>query len=93
MTTLTADDKKRLGRQLDQVRELVLDRGWWTLGDIQRGLIHRHGGHFPEASISARLRDLRSLGYTVERKNLGAGLFAYRVTKPERVAEQEEMFA
>ena len=93
MTTLTADDKKRLGRQLDRVRELVLDGRWWTFELIQRRLSQVYSGHFPEASISARLRDLRRLGYTVERKSLGAGLFAYRVTKPERVAEQEEMFA
>jgi hypothetical protein len=86
---LTADDKKRLGRQLDRVREMTLDGTWWTLSRLQRRLTMEYGGHFSEASISARLRELRSLGFEVERKSLGHGLFAYRVTQPERVAVQE----
>ena len=49
---------------------------WWTL----RQLVERCGG--TEASISARLRDLRKLkhgGHTVERKRVKDGLFVYRI--------------
>jgi len=93
MTTLTADDKKRLGRQLDRVLRLVRDGQWWTLTGISVELERSYDCRFPESSVSARLRELRHLGYKVERDNWGHGLFAYRVTKPERVAEQEELFA
>ena len=89
MSTLTADDKKRLERQLDRVLELVRDKQWWTLHGLSVELENRYGCRFPESSVSARLRELRHLGYKVERDNWGHGLFAYRVTKPERVAEQE----
>ncbi len=57
-------DRARLSRQLDQVRALMLDSEWRTLAEIADVL------GFPEASISARLRDLRKRrfgGYRVER--------------------------
>lgn len=69
-------DKVRLNRQLDKVRELMRGGYWSTL----EYLAEKTG--FPEASISARIRDLRKPrfgGYTVERKSLGNGLFAYRI--------------
>lgn len=52
------------------------DAKWRTLGEVAK----ETGA--PEASISARLRDLRKEkfgGYLVERKYHGDGLWAYRV--------------
>lgn len=69
-------DGKRLERQHDRVRDLMLDGYWRTLSEIAR-----HTGA-PEASVSARLRDLRKPrfgGYVVERKNLGGGTWKYRL--------------
>lgn len=74
-----ARDASRLSAQLDAVRELMLDGHWRTLGEIAD-----QTGH-PEASISARLRDLRKArhgSWTVERVYVRRGLFTYRVSKP-----------
>jgi hypothetical protein len=78
-------DGERLGKQLTKVRELMLDGEWRTL---------RQCSDFtgaPEASISARLRDLRKprFGeYVVERRRRGEaerGLWEYRVLPPAEV--------
>lgn len=72
-------DQARLCSLLDNVRNLMLDGRWRTLGAINRIV----GG--TEASISARLRDLRKErfgSFTVERRREGEakrGLFSYRV--------------
>ena len=92
MTTTTADfdgktfapalDGPRLSRQLDKVRDLMLDGKWRKLRAIQDVA----GGS--EAAISARLRDLRKPkfgSYTVERRRAGdptAGSWEYRVLPP-----------
>jgi len=77
-------DSERLGKQLARVRELTT-KGlgadlWWTLDQLQNAT------GFPQASISARLRDLRKPRFgehTVERRRCaeGAGTWEYRVTK------------
>lgn len=46
-------DQKRLSKQLDVVRNVMMDGRWRSLSEIAAIT------HFPEASISARLRDLR----------------------------------
>lgn len=69
-------DRERLLRQKDRVRNLMLDAIWRTLSEIEEITCD------PQASISARLRDLRRVGYTVERRRRGEpknGLFEYRV--------------
>jgi len=77
-------DGKRLGEQMRRVRQVMVegfgDGLWWTLKQI-----HNVTG-FPEASISARLRDLRKPRFgehTVERRRCaeGAGTWEYRVTR------------
>ena len=69
-------DGTRLRKQLDAVRDLMADGRWRTLGEIAEKL------GYPEASISARLRDLRKVkfgGCTVERQRRHEqGLFEYR---------------
>jgi hypothetical protein len=60
-------DGRRLLSQLESVRRLMVTTSprWWTLGEL-----HAYLG-YPEASISARLRDLRKVkfgSYRIERR-------------------------
>lgn len=74
---LVEADHARLGRQLDVVRCLMLDGRWRTLGQIEECT------GYPQASVSARLRDLRKPrfgGYAVERQRRSPGTYEYRVT-------------
>ena len=69
-------DHRRLTNQLRRVYDVLSDGRWHTLGELS---ILANG---PEASIGARMRDLRKDkfgGYTVDRKRLSGGLFAYRL--------------
>lgn len=69
-------DSVRLSRQLYAVLELMKDGKWRTLPEIAAKTNN------PEASISARLRDLRKLrfgAHTVEREYVTKGLFRYRL--------------
>jgi hypothetical protein len=69
-------DYDRLTSQLGRVRELMADGEWRTLAAISSI------AGCPEASVSARLRDLRKPkfgGYTVERGYAGDGLWQYRL--------------
>lgn len=70
-------DGDRLGAQMTAVRDYMLSGdGWKTLAYIAEWT------GYPEASISARLRDLRKGkfgAYNVERRYAGNGLWEYRV--------------
>lgn len=71
-------DHARLGKQFLRVARLMGDGAWHTLHEISG----RTGD--PEASVSARLRDLRKRkfgGHTVERERLAGGLFRYRLIR------------
>ena len=71
-----ARDGKRLSKQFERVRDLMLDGEWRTLRDIADAL------GIPESSASARLRDLRKPefgSYLVERRYIDNGLYRYRV--------------
>lgn len=70
-------DGARLGAQREAVLALMQDGQWRTLAAIRAAI-----GQGSEASISARLRDLRKPKYgtrTVERRRLSLGLFEYRL--------------
>jgi hypothetical protein len=72
-------DEARLGRQLDRALALMQDGAWRTL----RQIADAAGGS--EASVSARLRDLRKFrfgAYRVLRQDRGGGLWVYRVLPP-----------
>jgi hypothetical protein len=72
-------DQERLGQQLQKVKDCLIDGEWWTLYRLAAV-----SGVRSEASISARIRDLRKPkfgGYTVERKRVDGGLFVYRVVR------------
>lgn len=74
-------DHNRLTKQLGRVFELMSDGKWRTLAQIAL----MTGS--PEASVSARLRDLRKEkfgGYSVKRRRVGEapqGLFSYKLTR------------
>ncbi len=73
-----AKDGPRLGRQLAAVRDLMTGYNrWLTLAQIEDCT------GSPQASISARLRDLRKAqfgGFRVQRRRRTAGTWEYRVT-------------
>jgi len=76
-------DEVRLNRQQALVWAVLVDHDWHTL----RELSERTG--CPEASVSARIRDLRKRKYgshTIERESLGSGLFRYRLLTDEVAA-------
>lgn len=78
-----AQDGSRLSSQLNATRELMLDGEWRNLAQIALAL-RKRGLHVTEASISARLRDLRKAkfgGYSVVRRRLLGGLWEYRIER------------
>lgn len=81
-------DKSRLTHQLQAVKAYMADAQWHTLMTISSKV------GYPEASVSARLRDLRKEkfgGYLVERRYVERGLWEYRVM--QRVPIQLELIA
>jgi hypothetical protein len=71
-------DQVRLNAQTQRVYDFIKDGEWHTLGEISEATGD------PEASVSARLRDLRKArfgGFTVDRKRdpESPGLFLYRL--------------
>lgn len=67
-------DKVRLNRQLQVIFDCMKDGYWRTLSDIASFTKE------PEASVSARLRDLRKVRFgehKVERRRRTEGLFEY----------------
>lgn len=69
-------DSARLGDQMAAVLSVMADGKWRTLADIASET------NAPEASVSARLRDLRKPrfgGHTVNREFLRRGLFRYQL--------------
>lgn len=74
-------DETRLATQLARVTRLMADGQFRTLAQIARAV----GGS--EASVSARLRDLRKPrfgAFQVERRRVEGGLFEYRVVGVQR---------
>jgi hypothetical protein len=72
------EDFQRLKGQMLKVYELMRDGSWRTLREIADAV------GSPEASVSARLRDLRKERYgsfQVERQRDDGGLHLYRVTE------------
>jgi hypothetical protein len=71
-----ARDARRLAGQHCRVLAFMRDEKWHTLSEIA---LHTRD---PEASVSARLRDLRKArfgGHTIEREYVERGLFRYRL--------------
>ena len=73
-------DRERLKAQLSRVRRMMTDYEWHTLAELASWTGD------PEASVSARLRDLRKDkfgGYAIDRRYVEAGLWEYRMQPPE----------
>jgi hypothetical protein len=79
-------DRARLNAQTRRVYDLMADAAWRTLAEIAAATGD------PEASVSARLRDLRKAkfgGYAVERRRRGdgrSGVWEYRLVAGPRKA-------
>jgi hypothetical protein len=93
--TLEKGDEPRLWSQLEAMKHLYqtrpLGEGWRTLANIRTNLKYLYSLTASEASISARLRDLRKErfgAYQVERKRIGS-IYAYRVLPPLEDAQME----
>ncbi len=71
-------DGDRLNAQLQRVLHAMQDGGWWVLAQLSAATGD------PEASVSARIRDLRKPkfgGHLVERRYVSSGLWEYRLVK------------
>lgn len=78
-----AHDQKRLGKQMQTVKEIMLHNSefgvWMTLSELAGW------ADAPESSVSARIRDMRKArfgGYIVERRRRGDpkdGIHEYRI--------------
>lgn len=80
--TLEQTDVARLNTQLQTVKQIMGDGRFRTLEEIARLVKGLSGKKATEASVSARLRDLRKEkfgSFKVERRALGNGLFEYAV--------------
>lgn len=76
-----ARDRDRLGAQMERVFDAMSDHQWHTLPHLSEVTGD------PEASVSARLRDLRKQrfgAHSIERKYVERGLFTYRLAEPQR---------
>jgi biotin operon repressor len=73
-------DYNRLNKQQKDVYNIMKDGHWHPLHELARDTMH------PEASVSARIRDLRKSqfgGFDIERvRNKNSGLFYYRMKLP-----------
>lgn len=72
-------DRERLAGDLERIQVLMLDGQWRTLREISQAT------GAPEGSVGAQLRHLRKRrfgSWQVPKKNLGNGLWAYRVLRP-----------
>lgn len=79
-------DRERLSKQLYSVLEVMKDNKWRTLPELAQAT------QSPEASVSARLRDLRKPrfgSHTVERQYLRKGLFQYRLILNEEFHDNQ----
>jgi hypothetical protein len=86
-TFVPALDGARLVGQQRRVYDVMADSAWRTLDELAGAIAVRWpGAHDMLPSLSARLRVLRQLGFTVLRRRRGlpaAGLFEYRLVTPE----------
>ena len=84
-------DRKRLTKQHEVIRELMIDGVWRSLSEIAITT------GYPESSISAQLRHLRKKrfgAYVVDKKRRGErtkGLFEYHLIDP-RARPQMDLF-
>jgi len=79
MTYEARYDRERLGTLLGRVLYVMRSKRWLTLEELRERC-----NRGSEAGISARIRELRHMGFEVDRRRRGAevrGLFEYRLVK------------
>jgi len=81
-------DRARLTRQIDCICYVAVNGGrqWWTVQDLAKACSQRFPWlRFPETSVQAQLRNLRKVGYTVERRNIAkvGVLYEYMAIPPQ----------
>lgn len=83
-------DGKRLNKQYLDTFDLMRDGNWRTLSEIEAAT------GYPQASVSARLRDMRKAkfgGHAVNRRRSGmGGLFEYQLVVRIGEAEAGDLF-
>ena len=80
-----AVDRERLTRQIDCIKQVAIDGGWMTVQSLTAKLRRAYPSiGFPENSVQAQLRNLRKVGYQVDRRNVATSgcLHEYRVLPP-----------
>jgi hypothetical protein len=81
-TIVNALDGERLGKQLGATIIAMAEGKWMTLAEISAAIYFAFEIHAPEASVSARLRQMRNEhNWIVQRRRRGdpkAGLWEYR---------------
>jgi hypothetical protein len=85
-------DGPRLTSQQKRVEALMGDGGWRTLPAIVAEMKKLYRVQCGEASVSARLRDMRRGGWVIERQRTApnSGLWAYRATNDPRPLTEAE---
>lgn len=76
---LTDGDRKRLGTQLGEVYRLMSNGNWHTIPGLVAAL-QADGISASATSVSARIRELGSIGYVYEKRQDAPGLWRYRLT-------------
>lgn len=74
----TVADVSRLSHQRQAVWDCISDGKWWSLEGLETAT------GYPQASISARLRDFRKEKFgehNIEREYMGGGLYHYRLNR------------
>ena len=71
--SLHTEDLPRIGSLLRRVEALMLDGGWRSLRQLSEACAGS------EASVSARIRDLRKLGHLVQKHRRPTGTWLYRI--------------
>jgi len=64
---------------LNALSKIMANKGWWTIPDLRKALKERKL-YAMETTISARLRDFRKKGFTVDKRRAGK-LYEYRLMK------------
>lgn len=73
----SARDEERLSKQLKAVHDVMKDGQHRSLRQMA------DAAGCPEASASARFRDLKRLGFPMQKKNEGRGTWIYWMGPPE----------
>jgi len=69
-------DQRRLTGQLHEIKSLMSDGKWRTLGEVESAT------GYPQASISAQLRNMRKVrfgSHTIEKQRRTAGQWEYKL--------------